>query len=137
MGIQHNHGTEDIRTCFKRNITKKGSFIRTRSGRKILWKIKDTSAVPLGKICYIWNENLINLSAMKNIELSLFRKIVAGAIAIVLEAILLLLMLYICKEWLGISKIFIKVVLSLVVASPVSYLVYRSIIESWTGEKIE
>ena len=61
----------------------------------------------------------------------------AGAIAIVLEAILLLLMLYICKEWLGISKIFIKVVLSLVVASPVSYLVYRSIIESWTGEKIE
>ncbi len=74
---------------------------------------------------------------MKNIELSLFRKIVAGAIAIVLEAILLLLMLYICKEWLGISKIFIKVVLSLVVASPVSYLVYRSIIESWTGEKIE
>ncbi|HIR95780.1 MAG TPA: hypothetical protein IAC05_07105 [Candidatus Coprenecus stercorigallinarum] len=46
-------------------------------------------------------------------------------------------MLYICKEWLGISKIFIKVVLSLVVASPVSYLVYRSIIESWTGEKIE
>ena len=74
---------------------------------------------------------------MKNIELSLFRKIVAGAIAIVLEAILLLLMLYICKEWLGISKIFINVVLSLVVASPVSYLVYRSIIESWTGEKIE
>lgn len=74
---------------------------------------------------------------MKNIELSLLRKIVAGAIAIVLEAILLLLMLYICKEWLGISKIFIKVVLSLVVASPVSYLVYRSIIESWTGEKIE
>ena len=102
-----------------------------------MWKVKDTSAVPLGEICYIWNENLINLSAMKNIELSLFRKIVAGAIAIVLEAILLLLMLYICKEWLGISKIFIKVVLSLVVASPVSYLVYRSIIESWTGEKIE
>lgn len=74
---------------------------------------------------------------MKKIELSLFRKIVAAAIAIVLEAILLLLMLYICREWLGISKIFIKVLLSLVVASPISYLVYRSIIESWTGEKIE
>ncbi len=74
---------------------------------------------------------------MKKIELSLFRKIVAGAIAIVLEALLLLMMFYICREWLGISKIFIKVVLSLVVASPVSYLVYRSIIESWTGEKIE
>lgn len=74
---------------------------------------------------------------MKKIELSLFRKIVAGAIAIVLEALLLLMMFYICREWLGISKIFIKVVLSLVVAGPVSYLVYRSIIESWTGEKIE
>lgn len=74
---------------------------------------------------------------MKKIELSLFRKIVAGAIAIVLEALLLLMMFYVCREWLGISKIFIKVVLSLVVASPVSYLVYRSIIESWTGEKIE
>ena len=74
---------------------------------------------------------------MKKIELSLFRKIVAGAIAIVLEALLLLMMFYICREWLGISKIFIKVVLSLVVASPVSYLVYRSILESWTGEKIE
>lgn len=74
---------------------------------------------------------------MKKIELSLFRKIVAGAVAIVLEALLLLMMFYICREWLGISKIFIKVVLSLVVASPVSYLVYRSIIESWTGEKIE
>ena len=74
---------------------------------------------------------------MKKIELSLFRKIVAGTIAIVLEALLLLMMFYICREWLGISKIFIKVVLSLVVASPVSYLVYRSIIESWTGEKIE
>ena len=74
---------------------------------------------------------------MKKIELSLFRKIVAGAIAIVLEALLLLMMFYICREWLGISKIFIKVVLSLVVASPVSYLVYRSIIESCTGEKLE
>ena len=74
---------------------------------------------------------------MKKIELSLFRKIVAGAIAIVLEALLLLMMFYICREWLGISKIFIKVVLSLVVASPVSYLVYRSIIESGTGEKLE
>lgn len=74
---------------------------------------------------------------MKKLELSLFRKIVAGAIAIVLEALLLLMMFYICREWLGISKIFIKVVISLVVASPVSYLVYRSIIESWTGEKIE
>ena len=74
---------------------------------------------------------------MKKIEVSLFIKIVAGAIAIVLEALLLLMMFYICREWLGISKIFIKVVLSLVVASPVSYLVYRSIIESWTGEKIE
>ena len=74
---------------------------------------------------------------MKKLELSLFRKIVAGAIAIILEALLLLMMFYICREWLGISKIFIKVVISLVVASPVSYLVYRSIIESWTGEKIE
>ena len=74
---------------------------------------------------------------MKKLELSLFRKIVAGAIAIVLEALLLLMMFYICREWLGISKIFIKVVISLVVASPVSYLVYWSIIESWTGEKIE
>ena len=35
----------------------------------------------------------------KNIELSLFRKIVAGAIAIVLETLLLLLMFYICREW--------------------------------------
>ena len=73
----------------------------------------------------------------KNIELSLFRKIVAGAIAIVLETLLLLLMFYICREGLHISKIFLKVMLSLVIASPVSYLVYRSIIESWTGEKIE
>ena len=73
----------------------------------------------------------------KNIELSLFRKIVAGAIAIVLETLLLLLMFYICREWLGISKIILKVVISLVVASPISYMAYRSIIESWTGEKIE
>lgn len=73
----------------------------------------------------------------KKIELSLFRKIIAGAIAIVLETLLFLLMMYICREWLGLSKIFIKVMLSLVIASPVSYLVYRSIIESWTGEKIE
>ncbi len=74
---------------------------------------------------------------MKKIELSLFRKIVAGAIAIVLETLLLLLMLYICREWLGIHKIFMNVMLSLVIASPISYLAYRSIIESWTGEKIE
>lgn len=74
---------------------------------------------------------------MKKIELSLFRKLVAAAIAIVLETILLLLMLYICREWLGISNIFLKVMLSLVIASPVSYLAYRSIVESWTGEKIE
>lgn len=78
------------------------------------------------------------LPAMKKkIELSLFRKIIAGAIAIVLETLLFLLMMYICREWLGLSKIFIKVMLSLVIASPVSYLAYRSVIESWTGEKIE
>ena len=74
---------------------------------------------------------------MKKIEISLFRKIVATLIFLVLETLLLLIMFYICREWLCISKSFVKIMVSIVVATPISILAYKAILESWTGEKIE
>lgn len=74
---------------------------------------------------------------MKKIELSLFRKIVAVAIAVVLEVLLLLVLFYICREWLSISKPFVKDLISIVIATAISIVAYKAIVESWTGEKIE
>lgn len=66
-----------------------------------------------------------------------FKKLVALGVFLVLEALLLWLALYICTEWLHISKVFLKILLSCAVATPPSFLVYKAIVKSWTGDKIE
>lgn len=74
---------------------------------------------------------------MKKIEISLFRKIVAFAIAIIVEALLLFLIYYLCQEWFHVTKSLVKYMASVVIATPVSIICYKAITESWTGEKIE
>lgn len=74
---------------------------------------------------------------MKKIKLSLFRKIVAVAIAVVLELLLFFVLLYICTDWFHITKSFVRYMASIIIATPVSIIACKAIIESWTGEKIE
>ena len=74
---------------------------------------------------------------MKKIRLSLFRKIVAVAIAVVLELLLFFVLLYICTDWFHITKSFVRYMASIIIATPVSIIACKAIIESWTGEKIE
>ncbi|HIT48187.1 MAG TPA: hypothetical protein IAC34_01670 [Candidatus Coprenecus stercoripullorum] len=74
---------------------------------------------------------------MRRIEVQLFRRIVSVSVFVIIEALLIWLMLYIFSTWLPIGKMFIKIMLSCIVATPVSLVVYKAMHEAWTGERIE
>ena len=74
---------------------------------------------------------------MKKIEITLQRKIAAEAICIALTVITYILVSYICREWLHMNSGFLRIFSSLVIAIPVGAVSCKTLIESWTGEKIE
>lgn len=66
-----------------------------------------------------------------------FKQLVAAGIFLVVEALLICASLYITTEVIHINKLFLKVLLCCAVSTPPSLLVYKAIIKSWTGEKME
>ena len=77
------------------------------------------------------------LQRLSFISMLHFKGLVALGIFFVVEALLLWAALYICTEWLDIRKVFIKILLSYIVATPPSVLVLKTILKAWTGEKMD